>query len=132
MDELIAEVARVTSWKAGPPVGPLGQHVRLKPAHEHYRLAVENALGRWHTLAGMAVGCFEDERTLRALLAKYGALKSLPVRVQPREARFQPQPEAWWSKLPKGVKAVSLYDAIEITDDQAPTAPCHSAHRPVP
>ena len=55
MDELIAEVARVTSWKAGPPVGPLGQHVRLKPAHEHYRLAVENALGRWHTLAGMAV-----------------------------------------------------------------------------
>ena len=23
MDELIAEVARVTSWKAGPPVGPL-------------------------------------------------------------------------------------------------------------
>ena len=55
MDELIAEVARVKSWKAGPPVGPLGQHVRLKPAHEHYRLAVENALGRWHTLAGMAV-----------------------------------------------------------------------------
>ena len=78
------------------------------------------------------VGCFEDERTLRALLAKYGALKSLPVRVQPREARFQPQREAWWSRLPKDVKAVSLYDAIEITDDQAPTNPCHSAHHPVP
>ena len=78
------------------------------------------------------VGCFEDERTLRALLAKYGALHSLPVRVQPREARFQPQREAWWSRLPKDVQAVSLYDAIEITDDQAPAAPCPSARRPVP
>ena len=52
------------------------------------------------------VGCFEDERRLRAILAKYGALKSLPVRVQKREARFQPQPEAWLSKLPKDVKAL--------------------------
>ena len=48
MDELIAEVARVTSWKAGPPVGPLGQHVRLKPAHEHHRLAVEPRRARRH------------------------------------------------------------------------------------
>ena len=78
------------------------------------------------------VGCFEDERRLRTILAKYGALKSLPVRVQPREARFQPQREAWWSQLPRDVKAVSLYDAIEITDDQAPTIPCHSAHRSMP
>jgi chromosome segregation ATPase len=122
MDEFIAEVARVKTWKAGPPVGPLGQHVRLKPEHERFRLAVENALGRWHTLAGMAVGCFEDEKKLRAILAKYGALKSVPVRVQAREARFQPQLEAWWSKLPKDVKAVSLYEAIEITDDQTHNA----------
>lgn len=55
MDEFIAEVGRVKTWKAGTPVGPLGQHVRLKPERERFRLAVENALGSWHTLAGMAV-----------------------------------------------------------------------------
>ena len=150
MDEFIAEVARVQTWKAGPPVGSLGQHVRLKPEHEHFRLAVEKGLGGWNTLAGMAVrrstchhpcrsshvpvscvacyklyrmvwygmvwygtsmvcmqvGCFEDERKLRAILAKYSTLKSLPVRVQACEARFQPQLDAWWSKLPKDVKAL--------------------------
>jgi len=122
MDEFVAELGRVTTWMAGPPVGPLGQHVRLKAEHERFRLAAENALGRWHTLAGMAVGCFEDEKKLRAILAKYPALKSLPVRVQAREARFTPQREAWWPKLPKDVKVVSLYEAIEIADDQTHNA----------
>ena len=68
------------------------------------------------------VGCFEDEKKLRAILAKYAALKSLPVRVQAREARFQPQREAWWSKLPNDVEVVSLYEAIEIADDQTHNA----------
>ena len=63
----------------------------------------------WYGRYGMVcmqVGCFEDERKLRAILAKYSTLKSLPVRVQACEARFQPQLDAWWSKLPKDVKAL--------------------------
>ena len=82
----------------------------------------------------MQVGCFEDEKTLRAILAKHPALRALPVRVQPREARFTPQREAWWSNLPKDVAALSVYDAIEVDNDQAapamhaPTTP--PTHRP--
>ena len=55
MVELLAEVGRVKTWRSGPPVGPLGRHVRLLPEHDRFRLAVENALGRWHALAGMVV-----------------------------------------------------------------------------
>ena len=44
--------------------------------------------GKWGGLSAMVVGCFDDEKRLRALLAKTRAPTRVQVRVQPREAGY--------------------------------------------
>ena len=101
MDEFIAEVARVQTWKAGPPVGPLGQHVRLKPEHEHFRLAVEKGLGGWNTLAGMAVRRSTCHHPCR----------SSPVSCVPCYKLYQ---MVWYGTVWYGVVSVAAPGAINI------------------
>lgn len=116
--DLLKAIAREKGWKAGAPVGPLGRHVRVKKSYQQYTLAVENALGRWGTLASLVVGCHEDEQRLRRLMSQFGhQLRGLDVQVQPREGRFQPSKAAWWRGLPAGT--LSVNDVIEVDDDHA-------------
>lgn len=62
----VMERIKRAQWRAGPPLGPLGQYVQLED--ESYRPVLESALGG--LMCSFAVRCDEDRLTLLRILTE--------------------------------------------------------------